>query len=83
MKRIPYIISLACCLALTSTTHGQTATDTEATFELGRQMVQNRQFKKAAALLDSIAQLNISPDYKGKVSGNKRNTAARQSAQHT
>lgn len=66
MKRIPYIISLACCLALTSTTHGQTATDTEATFELGRQMVQNRQFKKAAALLDSIAQLNISPDYKAK-----------------
>ena len=54
MKRIPYIISLACCLALTSTTHGQTATDTEATFELGRQMVQNRQFKKAAALLEFL-----------------------------
>lgn len=53
-------------LSLAATVCGQTSTITEQVFERGRQMVQHKQFREAAALWDSIAQLDITPDYKAK-----------------
>ena len=61
-----FITTLLCGFGLTTTILGQTPKNAEDDFERGRQMVQTRQFAKASALWDSIAALDISPDYKAK-----------------
>lgn len=62
-KNLLVLILLLCCCV----SYGQVSTaDTEVAFERGRKMIHNKQFDQATALLDSIASLNITPDYKAK-----------------
>ena len=45
---------------------GRDIDEAEAAFERGRMMVRGKQFRKASAVWDSIARLNVTPDYKAK-----------------
>ncbi len=60
------LIATICCLSLAAAVSAQTNDSAEEAFERGRLMVQHRQFKEATALWDSIAKLDITPDYKAK-----------------
>jgi tetratricopeptide (TPR) repeat protein len=64
------LLAALCCLTLATAAGAQTNNSNndaaELAFERGRLMVQSHRFREASALWDSIARLNVTPDYKAK-----------------